>query len=448
VTKDGAESAALALKSGTDLACTDYSALNESVRRGLVTEAEIDAALTDLLRTRFRLGLFDPDDRNPYARIPESVIGSAEHRQLAREAAVKSLVLLKNKDATLPLRKDLRKIAVTGPYATDAGVLLANYNGVNEDLSTVLEGITAKVSAGTSIELRQGIMADRPNADPLTPGATRFAQEADATIAVVGLSNLIEGEEGAAIASPTKGDRLDIGLPAHQVEFLRGLRNAARKLVVVVLGGSPIAMPEVQDLADAIVFAWYPGQEGGRAVADVLFGDAVPSGRLPITFPRALAQLPPFEDYSMTGRTYRFMTEEPLYPFGFGLSYAAFQYGPLEVSKPTVAKGEGLTARVAVKNAGAVAGEEVVQLYVTHRKASVRVPLAALKGVSRVRLGAGETRTVQFAIEPAMLAIIDAAGNEVQEAGEIQVTIGGASPGARATALGAPAPAQAIVTMR
>jgi beta-glucosidase len=360
---------------------------------------------------------------------------------------VKSLVLLKNRDAALPLRKDLRKVFVTGPYAADAAVLLGNYYGVNEDMSTVLQGIVGKVSAATSVEFRPGCLPDRPNADPFSPGSYRYAQEADATIAVMGLSNLMEGEEGAAIASPTKGDRLDLRLPSNQVEFLRALRVAAKKLIVVMMGGSPIASPEVDDMADAVLFVWYPGQEGGRAVADVLFGDVAPSGRLPITFPRSVDQLPPFEDYSMAGRTYRYMTAKPLYPFGFGLSYTRFGYGPLDLSKPRAKRGEKLSARVRVTNAGAIAAEEVVQLYVTPLSAPGRVPLAALKAVKRVSLAPGAATSVEFAIEPALLTVVDDAGNEAIGPGEFRLTVGGASPGALAVTLGTPEPARAVLTI-
>jgi len=447
VTKDAAESAAATLLAGTDLACTDYSPLKDALARGLVTEADVDRALTRVLRTRFRLGLFDPDDQVPWAAIPESVIGSEEHRDLAREAAAKSLVLLKNEGGLLPIAKDTRMVYVMGPLAADAQVMLANYYGVNEDVSTVLEGIVGKVSPATKVQFRQGSLLDRPNVNPID-WYSGGAAEADVTVAVMGISNLLEGEEGASIASPDKGDRFDIALPANQVAFLRKIRENANKLVVVLLGGSPMAIPEVHDLADAVLLAWYPGQEGGRAVADVLFGDAAPSGRLPVTFPKSTGQLPPYEDYSMEGRTYRYMTEEPLYPFGFGLGTTTFAYGPLALSKGEVAPDESLTARVEVTNTGQREGEEVVQLYVSDLEASVRVPRAALKAFERVRLAPGESRTLELAVTPSMLALVDDAGTKRVEAGQFRLTVGGASPGARARALGAPEPAEAELTVR
>jgi beta-glucosidase len=447
VTKDAAESAAATLKAGTDLACTSYAALHDAFERKLVTEADLDRALTRVLRTRFRLGFFDPEDMVPWSNVPESVIGSEEHRKLSREAAVKSMVVLKNADGLLPLPKDLRMVYVTGPLAADAQVMLGNYYGLNEDVATVLEGVVGKVSAATKVDFRQGALLDRTNINPID-WFSGSAREADVTIAVMGVSNLLEGEEGASIASPDKGDRFDVSLPENQVAFVRKMRENARKLVVVVLSGSPVAMPEVHEMADAVVFAWYPGQEGGRAIADVLFGDAVPSGRLPLTFPKSMDQLPPYEDYSMVGRTYRFMKEEPLYPFGFGLSTTTFSYGPLELSQTAIGVDGELTARVLVSNEGEVAGDEVVQLYVSALDASTRVPLASLKAFDRVFIGSGEAETVEFKVTPDMLAVIDDAGKAVVEKGRFQLTVGGASPGARAVALGAPKPAEAVVTVQ
>ncbi|MCG6926667.1 MAG: glycoside hydrolase family 3 C-terminal domain-containing protein [Acidobacteria bacterium] len=446
VTKDAAESAAVTLKAGTDLACTSYAALHEAFERHLVTEADLDRALSRVLRTRFRLGLFDPESMVPWSSVPDTVIGSDAHRQLSREAAVKSMVLLKNQDGLLPLSKDLRMVYVTGPLAADAQVMIGNYYGLNEDIATVLEGVMGKVSAATKVDFRQGALLDRANVNP-ADWFSGSAREADVTIAVVGVSNLLEGEEGASIASPDKGDRFDISLPENQVAFVKKMGENAKKLVVVVLSGSPVAMPEVHELADAVVFAWYPGMEGGRAIADVLFGDAVPSGRLPLTFPKSMDQLPPYEDYSMKGRTYRYMTKEPLYPFGFGLSTTTFSYGELELSKETVGQGGDLTASVRVTNEGDRAGEEVVQLYVSALDASVAAPLAALKAFQRVSVDPGQSAAVRFTVTPEMLAVINDEGEPAVGPGRFRLTVGGASPGARAVALGAPKPAEAVVTV-
>jgi beta-glucosidase len=443
VTRTSAESAALALRGGTNLNCGNtYRHLLEAVRQGMVTEDEIDASLATLLATRFRLGLFDPEDGNPYADMDINVVGSQEHRALAREAARKSIVLLKNKDGALPLPKDLDKIYVVGPTATDAQALLGNYYGANQELTTVLEGIVGHAGPTTVVEYRQGALLDRPNVSP-PDRLARMAKNADVTVVALGLTPLLEGEEGNAIASPDKGDRLDIGLPGNQIEFLRKVRVSARKLVVVLTGGSPMTIADVHDLADAVLLAWYPGQEGGHALADVLFGDVSPSGRLPITFPKSLADLPPFEDYAMRGRTYRYMTAEPLYPFGFGLSYASITYGPLTLDRSAVIRNESVTAKVNVVNRGNAGAEEVVQLYLTDVEASVPVPFYALKGFRRVMLAPGESREIEFTITPNMMSLFDAQGRETLEAGRFRVTIGGASPGPRSVALGAPKPAQA-----
>ncbi|MBN2371644.1 MAG: glycoside hydrolase family 3 C-terminal domain-containing protein [Vicinamibacteria bacterium] len=443
VTGTNAESAALALRSGTNLNCGDtYGSLLDAVKQGLVTEDEIDVSLATLLATRFRLGLFDPEDDNPYAGIGMEVVGSQEHRELAREAARKSIVLLKNENGTLPLSRNLDKIYVAGPVATDVQALLGNYYGASENLATILEGVIGHAGPTTVVEYRQGALLDRPNVSP-PDRLARMARDADVTVVALGLTPLLEGEEGNAIASPDKGDRLDIGLPANQIEFLRKVRASARKLVVVLTGGSPMTIAEVHDLADAVLLAWYPGQEGGHAVADVLFGDVSPSGRLPVTFPKSLADLPPFEDYGMNGRTYRYMTAEPLYPFGFGLSYTRFTYGPLALDRRAVTRNESVMARVNVANTGEIPAEEVVQLYLTDVEASAPAPLAALKGFQRVMLAPGESRQVVFTIAPEMMSLVDERGRETLEAGRFRVTAGGAAPGARAVALGAPKPAQA-----
>ena len=214
--------------------------------------------------------------------------------------------------------------------------------------------------------------------------------------------------------------------------------------MLVVTGGSPLALGEVEDLVEAIVFVWYPGQEGGKAVADVLFGDVSPAGKLPITFPKSLDQLPPFEDYGMAGRTYRYMTQEPLYPFGFGLSYSRFEYGKLVLEKSTLQAGESLGVSVEVCNSGQCAAAEVVQFYLTDLQASVPVPLHHLVGFERVFLQPGESRTVQFTLTPEMMSFFDEQGKLKLEAGAFRLEVGGCSPGKRGQELGAPTPVTAV----
>ncbi len=443
VTRDPAQSAALAVKAGCDLECGNvYASLGEAVQRGLITEAEIDRSLARTLTTRFKLGLFDPPEQVPYASIPMDVVNSPEHRQLAYEAAAQSVVLLKNKGNILPINDRARYVIVAGPTAANVEVLLGNYFGVSDTLTTIVEGIYSRVPEGMGVDYRPAAQLDAPNRNN-QDWTFDVAPSADVTIACVGLSPFHEGEEGDAILSTENGDRADITLPESQVAFVKRLAQAGAKLVLVVTGGSPIALGELEELAEAIVFVWYPGQEGGSAVADILFGRRAPSGKLPLTFPRSLDQLPPFEDYSMAGRTYRYMTSEPLYPFGFGLSYTQFAYSDLVLAHDMIRAGEPLPVRFTLANTGSVEAEEVAQIYLSDLEASVPVPLCSLIGFCRVRLQPGERRDIGFTITPEMMMLVDDAGEMKLEPGAFRVMVGGCSPGARGVALGAPAPASA-----
>ena len=429
VTEDEATSAAWALKAGTDVNCGNtYKALPEALEKGLVSEADIDTALRRLLNTKIRLGFFDTG--TAWDGAGAEVVESAAHVDLAREAAQKTIVMLKNNNV-LPLKKDIRRLYVVGPHASSSEVLIGNYYGLSSDTVTILDGIAGKVSVGTTLQYTYGQMAYQENTNPMD-WATGGAKNADATIVVLGLSGLIEGEEGASLASPTKGDRLDLNLPQGQLDFLRKLRKGHDKpLIVVLTGGSPITMPEIEEIADAILFVWYPGQQGGNAVADVIFGDVSPSGRLPITFPVSVDQLPPFDDYSMKGRTYKYMTEAPLYPFGYGLSYSRFEYGDAKLSASTVGAGEGLDVEISVRNAGDMAADEIVQLYLTVNDDQLDLPISTLIGFQRVSLSAGESQVASFTLQPEQLQVIDENGEKRFVKGKHMLRIGGVSPGKR-----------------
>jgi beta-glucosidase len=436
VSADSIEAAALALKHGVNLNCgMVYYGLKDAVSRNLVDEKELDNVLASLLKTRFKLGLFDPPELNPYNSIPQEVINSAEHRKLAREAAVKSVVLLKN-NGVLPLRKDLALYYVTGPNAASIEVLIGNYHGVNDRMSTILEGLASKVEAGSQLQYRQGCLLDRYNINRLD-WTTKGAKRADVTFAVLGISGLLEGEEGASIASPHSGDRPDYNLPANQLDFLKALRkDNSKPIVAIITGGSPVNLSEVHELADAILMVWYPGEEGGNAVADIIFGDVSPSGRLPVTFPKSLDQLPAYEDYSMEGRTYRYMKKEPMYPFGYGLSYTNFEYSDLKLSSKNIKTGEKVDVKVSVTNTGGYGSEEVVQLYITDTETTVRAPLYSLKGFERINLKPGESKTVSFAVTSEMLELINDNGQSIIEPGEFKIQVGGSLPSARSEELG------------
>ena len=293
------------------------------------------------------------------------------------------------------------------------------------------------------MDFHPGALLMHPNAIEKT-WAPWMAQAAELTIACVGSSPLLEGEEGDSLLTPNNGDRDGICLPASQVEYIKQLAIHGAKIVLVVTGGSPLALGEVEDLVEAIVFVWYPGQEGGKAVADVLFGDISPAGKLPLTFPKSLNQLPPFEDYGMAGRTYRYMTQEPLYPFGFGLSYSRFEYTELVLENSAVQAGESLGVSVKVSNVGQRAAAEVVQFYLTDLEASVPVPLHHLVGFERVFLQPGESRTVRFTLTPEMMSFFDEQGKLKLEAGAFRLEVGGCSPGKRGQELGAPNPVAAV----
>jgi beta-glucosidase len=442
-TADAVESVAIAIKRGCDIECGClYDRAKEAIERGLLSEDDVNRSLARTLSTRFKLGMFDPPAKVPFSKTPLKVINSARHRELAYEAAHKSIVLLRNVNDTLPITDSVKSMFITGPYAADQNVLLGNYNGMSDTLTSFLAGIIARVPEGMSVNYRLGCMATQPSANAMNY-AVGEAGASDVIVACMGISPQLEGEEGEAIASTTLGDRDDIGLPAPQRDYLRQLIATGKKIVLVLSGGSPIALGEFAEQVHAIVFAWYPGQEGGRAVGDVLFGAQSPSGKLPMTFPTGVGQLPPFEDYHMAGRTYRYMTDAPLYPFGFGLGYTTFAYRDLRV---TPAKG-GARVTVTVANTGKRDGEDVVQVYVRQPARETHTPQRTLVAFKRVRVRAGKTRTVIFALPRNAFEYVNDAGESVFEAGAFTIEAGGCSPGERGVALGAPAGVAAQVEL-
>jgi beta-glucosidase len=447
LTADAAASAALAVRTGCDLNCgCTYNDLLIAVREGLVSEAEIETSLRRLLTTKFKLGMFDPADWVSYSRLSTDVVDSSLHRTLARQAAAESIVLLKNADNLLPLRADLRSAIVAGPTAANVNALLGNYAGVSGQVITFLEGIAQRVDENTVLEYRAGC----PLSAPAAPGINYTfgaAAAAEVVIAVLGLDPTHEGEEGDAVASRTGGDRVEIELPEVQRNFLRELRQHAKKLVLVLTGGSAIAIPEAHEFCDAVLYTWYPGCEGGAALAEVLFGDSCPSGKLPVTVPKRTADLPPFADYRMQGRTYRFSEIEPLYPFGFGLSYATFNYRSLQLSAPTLRAGESLTVRVTVENTSDREAKEVVQCYLVPPRARPDTARSVLLEFKKISAAPEESTTVEFHLPSEAFSQIDAAGNAAWAPGKYQLVVASASPGPRALALGAPAPASAEILL-
>jgi beta-glucosidase len=458
VTKSPEESAAMALNAGCDLNCgCTYPYLKLSYQKGLVTDEALDTALSRLLRTRFKLGMFDAPEKDPYAKLGSRIINCDKHRQLALEAARRCMVLLKNDNNLLPLDGGAKQILLIGPGAANIHTLLANYYGMSSRLVTILEGLTDKIKdkPAVSFEYRMASLMYEDNHLSNVPFGSGGAESdppifgvdgIDVIIAVYGLDGAMEGEEGDAVASPSNGDRDTIELPPWQLKFLRRLRKSGKKTILILTGGSPIAFPE--DIADAVIFAWYPGEQGGNAAADIIFGDMVPSGKLPVTFPASTAQLPPYDDYSMKGRTYRYMTEKPLYPFGFGLSYTSFCFNSIELSSDKISQGASVKAAARLTNTGGRDAEEVVQIYIAKDQRGENDPLFSLRAFKRVFVPSGKTVSVEFDLPSGAFETVNDMGDNVLVPGTYTVYAAGAAPLAVSVEKGAPKPVTAQVTVQ
>jgi len=562
------QAAALAVKAGTDLSCgPEFGALPFAVKNRLLANEDIDRAVKRLFEARFRLGMFDPPERVPWSKLSIADNDTPAHRQLALEAAHKSMVLLKNDRNTLPLKSSVKTIAVIGPNADSLPVLLGNYNGNPSSYTTILEGLrkrfrNAKIltALGSPVTetsavilpseyLRTGGRNSQPglngeyfanvdlagsavlkrtdanvdfewnNVSPgpgvpagnysvrwtgelvppvdgdyrlggstdggyriyldgkkfvddsgphgartmttlvhlqaghaypirmeyrhtwwqatarllwlppnLSQEAVNAARKADVVIAVVGITPQFEGEESDS-SDPGffGGDRLDLNLPRPQQELLESVAATGKPLIVVLTSGSALAVNWAQQHAAAILEAWYPGEEGGTAVADVLSGEYNPAGRLPVTFYQSVVQLPPFGNYSMAGRTYRYFTEPPLYAFGYGLSFSSFSYSDAKVSPAQVAADGTVTVSVGVTNTSSLPGDEVVQLYLAHPGVD-GAPIRALAGFRRIRLDAAASETVNFPLRDRDLSIVDEAGVRRIVPGAVEVWIGAGQP--------------------
>jgi beta-glucosidase len=579
------EAAALGIKRGCDLDCgNEYKSLAEAIKQGLLTEKDLDVSVKRLFIARMRLGMFDPPEMVKWARIPYSANNSPQNARLAEAAARKSIVLLKNDRRVLPLRKNIRTIAVIGPNADDADVLLGNYNGTPSNPVTPLAGIRAKLGSSANViyargadvaegvdsfesvpdmvfstrvngQSRSGVTAEffsnlqhegepvrteisnnikaawgndapypelvddqfsvrwsgqitptesgeyalrvaggmgrlifdnkpvggRMNAMPqyfameagktypvtveiadrsgglnvelqwakkgrqYTAEAIAAAKKADVAVLFLGLSPRLEGEEmPVQVQGFSGGDRLSIDLPKPQEDLLRAVAATGTTTVLVLINGSALAINWADAHIPAILEAWYPGQAAGTAIADVLFGDYNPAGRLPVTFYKSIDPLPAFEDYSMKERTYKYFTGSPLYPFGHGLSYTTFAYSNFRI--PSAAKaGDPVKVSVTVTNSGRRDGDEVVQLYVTDREASAPVPIRRLVGFRRISLKAGASQQVSFTIDPRDLSLITNDTRRIIEPGIFELSVGGKQPGLKGTA---DAPTTKVLTGR
>ena len=375
---------ARAVRTGTDLECgSSYQHLMDAVKQGKLSEADIDVSLRRLLTARFRLGEMDPDENVEWNRIDEALLACDAHRAKALEMARESLVLLQNRDGILPLGKDI-KVAVLGPNAADSVAMWGNYNGTPVRTVTALEGILAKVG-GTGVT------------DP---------DHADVVIYVGGINPRMEGEQMRN--SPEgfdRGDRTTIEFPRAQRAAIDSLARLGKQIVLVNFSGSAMGLlPETERCA-AILQAWYPGEAGGTAIADVLFGDCNPSGRLPVTFYRSDADLPAFDDYSMAGHTYRYFTGDPLFHFGHGLSYSSFKYGRARVRNHELI--------IKVRNRSRVEGDEVIQVYMAKRE-DAGGPQKTLRAFRRVHVPARGSATIRIPLDATFYATYDEASGEMR----------------------------------
>lgn len=435
------EAAARAVIAGCELNCGEtYMMLKGALAQNLIDEATIDRAVRQLFLARFKLGMFDPPECVPFTQIPYEVNDSPAHRELALRTARESIILLKN-DGLLPLdRTHLKTIAVIGPNADSVDALLGNYSGIPAQPITPLAGIRKKVEPDVDVLYVKGCnivnkileIRDR-NYNEQFASALTIARRADVVIMVMGLSQALEGENGqmenVGDGQSSQGDRQGLDLPAVQEELLKAIQALGKPVVLVLMNGSPISVNWADEHIPAIVEAWYPGQAGGTALADVLFGDYNPAGRLPITFYKSDAQLPPIADYEMAkGRTYRYFQDEPLYPFGHGLSYTTFTYSDLQMA-PQQEIGQPLEVSVTVCNTGQRAGDEVVQLYTRQLEAPVIVPIHQLAGFARIHLQPDEAQALHFTLKPEQFSFVTEAGQRFVTAGRFSISVGGGQPG-------------------
>lgn len=431
-----AEAAARAVKAGCDLCCgNEYGALPKAVREGLITEAEMDVSLERVLTTRFKLGLFDPPAQVPYAQIPFSENDTPAHHALAMRASRESLVLLKN-DGVLPLQRNkIKHIAVIGENANSVETLLGNYNGTPSHPVTILDGI--KSIAGPNVEVTYepgcplAVRKDgsgKPSPEMLA-AAVKAASAADVVIYVGGLNPRLEGEEMPVnYIGFSGGDRTAIELPSVQEEMLKRLKATGKPVVFVNCSGSAVAMVWAAENLPAVLQAWYPGGEGGQAVAEALFGDVNPAGRLPVTFYRSTVDLPAFDDYCMSNRTYRYFTGKPLFAFGYGLSYTKFSYRDAKLNSHAATAKDSITATVNVKNTGKFDGDEVVEVYFHHVNSKVPQPKLALCGFARVNIPRGKTVSVSIDVPAERFRYWDTSTkNYVVEPGNYEILIGSSS---------------------
>lgn len=440
ITPGPTESAAMALNGGCDLNCGRiFRHLKEAVTKGLVDEKRLDEALVNLFVARMKLGVLDTKEENPYDAIPYSVVDSAPMQRLNREAAARSVVLLKNENNLLPLdREKIKTIGVIGPNANSRRALVGNYEGTASRYWTISEGIQEYLGDSVRVMVSEGCHLYKESVEGLSERNDRSSEVkgvcacSDVVVVCLGLDASIEGEQGDANNEYGSGDKPNLSLPGIQQDVLEAAVASGKPVVLVLLAGSALAVDWADKNVPAILQAWYPGAQGGRAVAELLFGDRCPEGKLPVTFYHAGDPLPDFADYSMKGRTYRYMQSEALYPFGFGLSYTQFTFASARLSAQTAEK-QGVDVEVTVNNVGSCPGAETVQVYV--KVCADGTPNAQLKGLRKVRLAAGESRAVTVHLPAEAFGLYDTDGKLRVMADKALVYVGSHAPDARSEQL-------------
>lgn len=391
------EVAAEAIKTGVNLDCSNLMQddLMSAIDQGLLKEEDLDDALKPTLKTQFKLGFYDDAKDVPFSDLGVEDVHTAKNIALTRKVAQESMVLLKNEDHLLPIKKDqYQSIMVVGTNASSADALLANYHGVSDNMVTFTEGIVGAAGPGIGVQYDMG----SDYSDTTHFGGIWAAQNSDITIAVIGLTPVYEGEEGDAFLAPNGGDKADLKLPKAHIAYMKALRESHDKpIIAVVTAGSAVDIKDIEPYADAIILAWYPGEQGGNALADILFGKVSPSGKLPITFYESTDDLPPYDSYDMQGRTYRYYKGKPLYPFGFGMSYTSFGYEWVATPQKKYKKDETIELELNVSNEGSYDGDEVIQAYIGYPDGH-QLPLKELRGFKRVHIEKGQTEKVHINI--------------------------------------------------
>ena len=437
------EAAALGIRRGCDLNCGDVyqRALKKAVSQGLIGVKEIDLSVYRLILARMKLGMFDPIELVDYAKIPFETNNSKAHNEKALKMAQKSMTLLKN-NGILPLNKSsIKKIVVIGPNANNLSALRGNYYGSASNPITIINGIKAQAGSDIDIVFHKGVpLVTSQDNEPqvLSKEILKDIETADVAVFVGGLDASWEGEESNEMREKNgvdgfyAGDRTKIELPEIQLNALKSIKKTGTPLIFILLAGSAISLNGLEQELDAFLAAWYPGQRGGDAVADVLFGKYNPAGRLPVTFYSSTNELADFEDYNMRagkGFTYRYYKGEALYPFGHGISYTTFKYSDMIIDKTMIVDTDDILVSVKVKNSGDIDGEEVVQLYVKDVESTTWMPIKQLREFRRISLKKGEEKTVEFKLSPIKdMRYYDALKqNYAVEPGEFEIQIGSSS---------------------